>query len=66
MTLDSAYTLWCKMNSVSHGHCLYGHEHPQPANYAGDARLICGKCWFDDLIAVEIVPCRPATGCIDE
>lgn len=57
--VNLAYTEWCAANQCTHGHCPVGHEHPQPARYAGDVRLLCGYCWFYDHVAMPVVPCKP-------
>jgi len=53
----SPYTVWCRDNECSHGHCPLGCEHPQPSTWAGDARIICGCCYFTDGTVSLVVPC---------
>ena len=42
-----------------HDHCPNRCDHPQPGDYAGTGRRICGNCWFHSGIEVEVVPCTP-------
>jgi hypothetical protein len=51
-----SYLVWCEYHKVTHGHCPYECEHPQPIELA-DGRLVCGKHLMDDGEAVEMVPC---------
>ena len=45
---------------VSHMHCPYDHEKPQPFRLTEAGRVwYCGKCWHDDKELVECVPCTP-------
>lgn len=50
------YDDWCKKYGISHGHCPYGCEHPQP--FVRDEKLYCGRCWFKDGILTEIEICE--------
>jgi hypothetical protein len=53
------YTAWCRERGVSHAHCPYGCEHPQPFVCA-DGRLVCGRCAAYAGLLAEMVPCTPA------
>jgi len=45
------------IQEISHSHCPYEHEHPQPFMKDGDE--ICGRCYFVEHIITIMVPCTP-------
>lgn len=52
------YVQKCEELGISHMHCPYSCEHPQPVQL-DDGRLVCGRCWAYGGVAVEMVPCTP-------
>ena len=54
------YRQWCEERGVSHAHCPYDCEHPQPF-VAPNGKLYCGRCWVAAEMITEMVPCGP--GC---
>lgn len=59
------YTAWCETKGVTHAHCPYDCEHPQPfvATLKGEteAQLFCGRCWHIEGVVTPMVPCVPET-----
>lgn len=57
------YADWCRAHGVTHGHCKWLCEHPQPfaVVLAGETavRLVCGRCWAVDGVVTEMTPCVP-------
>jgi hypothetical protein len=53
----SAYLDWCKQRGVTHAHCFYFCEHPQP--FILNGKLVCGRCYFVYGEVSEVVPCTP-------
>jgi hypothetical protein len=58
-TLPETYPDWCAALAVTHAHCPYDCEHPQPF-IARPGLLLCGRCWFLAKTATEMQPCSPA------
>ncbi len=46
---------WYAANSCTHAHCPWACDHPQP--FISGGKLFCGRCWFVEGVAVEMVPC---------
>lgn len=53
------YNRWCAQRGVTHAHCPYECEHPQP--FVLDGVLVCGRCAFVDDTITPMVPCTPET-----
>ena len=53
------YNEWCREKNCDHAHCPDGCEKPQPFDFDGCGRLVCGRCWFRFGEVVEVVPCTP-------
>ncbi len=48
---------WLKAHGVTHAHCPFGCEHPQPYMDA-KGEYICGRCAFVDGLRTLMIPCE--------
>ncbi len=56
MTADEG---WYAERGCTHAHCPLGCDKPQPSLVGG--RMLCMRCWVQDGIASEMIPCVPET-----
>lgn len=56
--MPETYEAWCQALGVTHAHCIYDCEHPQPFILLPGV-LVCGRCWFICGERTEMVPCTP-------
>lgn len=56
--MPETYQGWCAALGVTHAHCPWDCEHPQPFCLQ-PGQLVCGRCWHVAGERTEMVPCTP-------
>ena len=49
---------WYARHHCTHAHCPRGCDKPQPFE-TNDGRLLCSRCWVQDDVQSEMIPCTP-------